>query len=255
MKRYLFCCIGFQKYERKYWAKYWPVVMEGLLEATGSTKKLVYCDNIYAYGPGTKISPQTLRVPASNKGKPSVRAKLHQMIQEHMAKNPGTVTVVGGADFLGPHADNTVLGQVVIGKIVKDESAMAIGSCSVIHDFCYVPDFAQALAVVAEQDRAFDKFWICPHSIHGKTIQEIANDAATMAGKRSPVKITVLNKFMCYLLSPFMGFMGEMIEMLPFWTRDYTVDDSDFVREFGINATPYEQALRDTLTFYEKEKM
>jgi hypothetical protein len=52
-----------------------------------------------------------------------------------------------------------------------------------VHDFCFAPDFARALAVVSANDENFlkaaDKFWICPHStIHNKTLQEIANDIA-----------------------------------------------------------------------------
>jgi hypothetical protein len=52
-----------------------------------------------------------------------------------------------------------------------------------VHDFCFAPDFARALAVVSANDENFlkaaDKFWIYPHStIHNKTLQEIANDIA-----------------------------------------------------------------------------
>jgi len=72
---------------------------------------------------------------------------------------------------------------------------------------------------------------------------------AKLIGEKPP-RVTVLNKFMVYLLSPFMPFMRETIEMLPNFVFDYVVDDTDFVRAFGIEATPYEQALKETVNFF-----
>lgn len=52
----MYSCIGFQQYERKYWATHWPIVIDNLLAAVvadvANPKKLVFCDNIYAYGHG-----------------------------------------------------------------------------------------------------------------------------------------------------------------------------------------------------------
>jgi nucleoside-diphosphate-sugar epimerase len=140
------------------------------------------------------------------------------------------------------------------GKDVQGQSALAIGSVSLIHDFCYVKDFAKALAVDSQDDRAYDKFWICPHSIHDKTIQTIANDISVKVGGKSPVPISVLNWFLLYLLCPFMGFAWEMIEMLPFWTQDYKIDDSDFIKTFSVEATPYDAALQSLVDFYQSQQ-
>jgi hypothetical protein len=52
------------------------------------------------------------------------------------------------------------------------------------------------------------------------------------------------------LLSPFVPFMGETIEMLPFWKQDYSVDDTDFCKTFHVSATPYEEALKSYIAFY-----
>jgi hypothetical protein len=51
-----------------------------------------------------------------------------------------------------------------------------------------------------------------------------------------------------------MGFAWEMIEMMPFWTNNYTVDDSDFSSTFGMEATPYDQALQSLVDFYQQEQ-
>lgn len=249
----IFSCIGFHRYERSYWAKHWPPLMASLLEATGSNKKLVFYDNLYAFGPTIDINPTTKVLPASNKSKPEIQAQLHKMIEEHMDKYPGTVAVIGGSDIFGPYAQKTLLGEAIIEKIVKDEPPIAFGSSTVVHDFCFAHDLARAMALAADQDRAYGKFWVCPHSIHHKTVREISNDVAIMAGKRAPVDVRVMDKVSCYLLSPFDRVMGEMIEMMPYWSNEYRVDESDFVREFGLKATPYEQALRETVDFYMRQ--
>jgi nucleoside-diphosphate-sugar epimerase len=266
----VYSCIGLP-YERKYWAKNWPIVIENLLAAikqdstNGSMqkKRLVFCDNLYAYGPGENRSRTSSTIAPSDKSKPAVRAKLREMMVQHMTEYPGTVTSVGGADFFGPHVTtNGFLGDTVTGKIVQGQSALGIGSVSVVHDFCFAPDFARALAVVSANDENFlkaaDKFLICPHTIHNKTIQEIANDIAvkvaaadtTTTTTTKPVSFSVLSKWMLILLSPFVGFLGEILEMLPFWTAPYTVDDSEFASTFGVQATPYDSALQSLVDFY-----
>jgi nucleoside-diphosphate-sugar epimerase len=183
----VYSCIGFHRDEQKYWVEHWPIVLENLLAAVkpdatnGSMqkKRLVFCDNLYAYSSGENISPMSSTVASSNKSMPVVRAKVREMMVQHMAQYPGTFTAVGGADFFGPHVADK---DTVAGKNAQGESALATGSVSVVEDFCYAPDFARALAVVSANDENFlmaaDKFWICPHTSHHQTLQEIANDMA-----------------------------------------------------------------------------
>jgi len=264
----IYCCIGFLQYETKYWAKHWPLVCDNLLQAVVTTssqgsngsstakKKLVFCDNIYAYGPGENLSVRGSRVPASLQSKPGIRALLHAKFQKHMQEHPGTLTVVGASDFFGPHVTtNGIMGDTLTGKIVVEEaSPLAIGRCDVVHDFCYAPDFAKALAVASVHDKAYDHFWIAPHSLHGMTLQEIGNAIASKAGRPSPVKFIVMGPCLVHVMSPFMGFMSEMREMLPSWTSDYTVDDSDFCTAFGVEATPKDEALEALVQFYLQKK-
>jgi nucleoside-diphosphate-sugar epimerase len=258
-------CIGFHLYERKYWAQHWPLVVDNLLAATtttapgSKTKKLVFCDNLYAYGnPGTPISTHTKLVEASLTSKPGIRATLRQTFSKHMKEHPGTLSIIGGADFFGPYVTaNSFLGDTMTGKIVgtpqgKTATAIAIGSADKIHNFCYVVDFAKALGIACVNDKALDKFWICPHAVKDKTLRQIAADIAKQAGKPTP-KMQVFSGWMVTMLSPFIGFMGEMTEMLVFWNKSYGIDDSEFMQVFNVQPTPYEKALDDYIQFYKDE--
>lgn len=244
----IFCCVGFgSQYSTKYWAATWPDVVDNLLKATrGGTKKFVFCDNLYAYGTGT-ISPQKPCVPPGKDSKMAVRSLLHQKIEQHMKEYPGTAVAVGSSDFFGPHLIVSTIGDVVFGNIAEGKAPIAFGRDK-IHALCFASDFAAALALVSTQPKAFDKFWIAPH-YHGKTVQEFADDVSKAAGKK-PREVFVPPVWMIYLLSPFWGVMHDMKDMLGIWNQDYIVDDSDFIREFGMTVTPYEEAVQQTVDFF-----
>jgi nucleoside-diphosphate-sugar epimerase len=253
----IYYCVGFHLYETKYWAKHWPAAVDILLSTVDRTnkKRIVFCDNLYAYGspkPGETVSIRTTTVSASLRTKPGIRAGLHYKFEAHMMTYPGTLTVIGAADFFGPHVTaNSLLGDEVTGKIVVEiTSPKVVGSCSTVHDFCFAPDFARAMAVASVRDEAYDHFWIAPHSLHGKTMQEIGNEIATLAEREIPVKFIVMGKPMLFVLSAITPYLREMIEMLPFWTNNYKVDDSDFCKTFGVEATPSDEALKSLVDFY-----
>ena len=252
-KDIVYCCVGFEKYTVKYWAKHWPIVIDNLLAASSQNdgQKFIFCDNLYAYDTTSSISPQSQIIPASDRSKPGVRALIRQKMQQRMKDQPKSNAVVGGADFFGPYVTNSFLGDTFTKSIVQGSAApIALGSASVIHDFCYVPDFARALYTVSIQEQAAGKFWICPHSIHNKTLHQIAADIARMADSKKGT-VTVYSRGTIRFLGLFMGFMWEFLEMLPNWTNDYIVDDSDFCQTFDAPATPYEDALKAYIAFYQ----
>ena len=246
----VFSCIGFPEYEVKYWAAHWPVVVANLLQVTSSSRPLIFCDNLYAYGSTTNISPTSKSVASSPKSKPGIRAMMREIFQKRMQSEPRSLAVVGGADFFGPRLEGkTMLGELVLSPIAAKRKASSLGSATVKHDFCYVPDFSNALYVVSvNRDTAMGKFWICPHSSKNLTVANLATKAYGMMNMKDK-GVTVVPVFMIKFLGLFMTFMREMKEMMPSWTNDYTVDDSAFCLAFGAQATPIEQALRETLDY------
>ena len=93
------------------------------------------------------------------------------------------------------------------------------------------------------------KFWICPHSIKGLSMSEIASKAYTMVDRKDK-GVQVLPVFMVSVMGCFLTFMREMKEMMPLWTNHYTVDDSAFCSTFSVQATPIDEALRETIEYY-----
>jgi nucleoside-diphosphate-sugar epimerase len=251
----VYCCIGYPQYEAKYWGEHWPIVAKNLLEVTSASRPLVFCDNLYAYGPTTNITTKTDTVPANLTTKPGTRATIRKLFQTRMDEDPQAIVVVGGADFFGPRLEGkTVLGDPFLGKIASGKKPMALGSASKLHDFCYVRDFSNALYVVSTSgEKGFGKFWICPHSIHGKSLKDLAIVVHEMNGTTNK-GVTVLPKLMIKMLGAFDGFMSEFKEMLPFWMNDYTITgDAQFTKVFGVEGTPLTDALRETLDYYKNQ--
>mmetsp|Transcript_22406 Transcript_22406/g.33163 ORF Transcript_22406/g.33163 Transcript_22406/m.33163 type:complete len:331 (-) Transcript_22406:179-1171(-) len=255
----VYVAIGFPKYETKYWAEHWPIVMGNIIGASSSTR-LVFCDNLYAYGPGTNVSTSSTLVKPGLGSKPAIRALIREKLQERMDIKPKSIVVVGGADFFGPNVTTLgVLGDTFFGHIAKKKSPYALGSADKVHDFCYVKDFASALYLASVRLDSYGRFWICPHTIKNKTMKDIAKDAAALI-EGSKAKVTVLPTWVisCLGLIDHIfadGFMHEMKEMMGWWVDDYTVDDSDFVKKFGVPATPYDEALADTVEFYQDREI
>ena len=247
----LFSCIGFEQYERKYWAEHWPLVVDNLLSALeDGDRKLVFCDNLYAYGnPKVPITTATPKIASGLHSKPAVRALLHEKFQSHPAWN--RIAILGASDFFGPGLDQkSFLGDTVTGKIVVGSTPLVVGRKDCIHDFGYAPDVARAMVVASTQPEAYGKFWIVPHSVHGSTMQQIVEEIAELHGSTKKPNCTVLGPWMLTLLSPFVGFLGEIKEMLHIWTQDYQVQDSDF---FGMQATPRREALQALVQYYESK--
>lgn len=145
----VYCAIGLPCYEVKSWAKHWPTMVDNLLESTSNASaRLVFCDNLYAYGPGTDISPSTPPIEANLESKPAIRALLRQKFEARMKEDPSSIAVVGGADFFGPHATSkSFLGDFFWDALLNGTNPLAIGSADVLHTYCYAPDFANALYV------------------------------------------------------------------------------------------------------------
>lgn len=227
------------------WTSEWPKIVAGLV-AGARGKRLVFADNLYAYGPQTR--PLTEDMPYTDFGKkPALRAHLDRDMLNAHSKGVCQVALVRASDFYGPRVRASLLGEQVVAPIVKGGSARLLPGLDEPHSVTYIDDFARALVDVALAHDSYGRSWHVPNA-PAKTVRELVGMLFAIAG-REP-KMTVLPGFMLTALGWFSPLMREIGEMRDNLEKPYLVDSSAFEARFGWKATPLADGLARTLEWY-----
>jgi nucleoside-diphosphate-sugar epimerase len=240
----VFCCVGVD-YTR--WPDVWPALVRGLIAAAASSgARLVFADNLYAYGPVD--GPLREGLPPTTYGrKPALRARLASELLEAHASGRVRATLVRAADFYGPRALLSVLGARVFLAALQGRAAQLLADIDQPHTFTYVPDFARALATVADDARAFGRIWHVPNA-PACTTREVVGIIYLLADRRP--RVTVLPLWAMSLLGYVSPLMRELNELRFQRDRPYVVDHSAFAATFYPDFTPLEDGLRATLDWF-----
>jgi len=242
-------CVGLP-YPR--WKEF-PSIAAGIVEGAASAgARLVYADNLYAYGAVDR--PMTEDLPlraATTKGR--IRAGIAQSLMS--AHNAGKVRVaIGrGSDFFGPFVtDAAVIGSRVFGRALAGKSARVIGDADRLHTYTFIDDFGKALVTLGEREEALGKAWHVP-SAPAVTTRRFVEHIYAALGR--PAKLSVAPRFAITLLGLFDDNLREVREMLYQFERDFVMDSSRIESAFGLQATPPHVAIQQTLAWYRGRSM
>ena len=237
-------CIGLP-YPR--WTEF-PSIAAGIVEgAASSGARLVYADNLYAYGSVDKPMTEDLPLNATTK-KGRLRAGIAQSLMN--AHNAGKVRVaVGrGSDFFGPFAtDAAMMGSRVFGRALAGKSAQAVGDPDRLHTYTFIDDFGKALVTLGEREAALGKAWHVP-SAPATTTRSFVEKVYGQLGKRA--KLSTAPRFAIALLARFDENVRELREMLYQFERDFVMDSHRFESTFGAQPTSLDESIRLTLDWY-----
>lgn len=231
------------EYKTSVWQQQWPIIMRHVIDACKQHgAKLVFFDNVYMYDPAYlhHLTEATPVRPVSKKG--AVRAQIAQMILDEIAAGNLQAMIVRAADFIS--AKNSVLVEMVANNLAKGKKAMWMGNADKLHAFTYVPDAANAMALLAQTPDAWNGVWHLPTAapLTGRQwVELIAN-----VQHKQP-RISVLPKWAMGWLGIFVPVLKEFKEMVYQFEQDYVFDSSKFTQRFGITATPPEQAVREVM--------
>ncbi|WP_165929525.1 NAD-dependent epimerase/dehydratase family protein [Pseudocnuella soli] len=231
------------EYKTSVWQQQWPIIMRHVIDACKQHgARLVFFDNVYMYDPAylNCLTEATPVRPVSKKG--AVRAQIAQMILDEIAAGNLQAMIVRAADFIS--AKNSVLVEMVANNLAKGKKAMWMGNADKLHAFTYVPDAANATALLAQTQDAWNGVWHLPTAapLTGRQwVELIAN-----VQHKQP-RISVLPKWAMGLLGIFVPVLKEFKEMVYQFEQDYVFDSSKFTQRFGITATPPEQAVKEVM--------
>lgn len=231
------------------WHTQFMPILEGVLHAARVNEaRLVWCDNLYCYGPRNEILREDM-APARFGKKPALRARMaDRMLEEHQ-RGRARVAIVRASDFIGPRARNAMLGDFLFARALEGKAAQFLGNPDLPHDFTYVPDLIRTQLAVAADEEAYGQAWHAPNP-PTRTSRSIVEDVYQRIG--TPAKISIPPDFVFYLLGFVNPLMSELRELKYQWTRPFVVDSTRVRKRFGIEPTDWDTILDTTLDWFRR---
>lgn len=232
-------------YKLSVWQQQWPVVMRNVIDACKEhNAKLVFFDNVYAYGyvKGT-MTEKTEFNPISKKGE--VRAEVANMLLDEMHSGNLTTMIARSADFYGPNAVLSFPYATVFERLKAGKSPQWLGSPDKTHTFTYTPDAGKALAVLAQSADAYGQTWHLPTSKELLTAKEFVRIACELA--EQPYKLQVAPGWLMKLMGLFIPVLRENEEMMYQLKNDYHFDSSKIEAAYDLQATSYREGIKNCL--------
>jgi nucleoside-diphosphate-sugar epimerase len=247
-------CLGVP-YQR--WTKTYPGVMSNLIEVAadlGPRTRVVYMDNLYCYGRQAVVRgplrEDTPHLATGKKGK--LRSTLlDQLLQAHR-EGRLRATVGQASDFFGPGVDNSDLDFFLFRPLLEGRQVRVLADLDRRHSFIYLPDLARFLVNLATDGRAFGQVWILPH-MEALTYRELLKLAFREAGVDPTGMIHTMSEGVLTIGSLMSSMIREVREIAYQSQVDWVVDWSKYRDAFGGVPTPIEQAMRETVNWYQHQ--
>ncbi len=235
------------KYDAAVWQEQWPKVMQNVIGACKKhNSKLVFFDNVYAYGKVDGVmTEETPFNPNSKKG--DVRARIATTLLEEIKRENLQGMIVRAADFYGPGAVLSLTHAAVHERLKNGKGAQWVGDPKKIHTFTYTPDAGKTVAILGNTPSAFNQTWHALTSserITGEEYVRIACEALNQPNKR----IQALGKFGVRVLGLFVPVLREFVEMMYQFENDYIFDSGKFQKAFSLQATAYQDGIKASIS-------
>src|ERR671918_218512 len=136
------------------WPQLHPPLMQAVIEGAASAgAKLIFGDNLYAYGPvdGPVREGLPYRAPGPN-GR--TRARIAEALMAAHQAGRVRASIGSGSDFFGPYAHDSKVGDRVFARAVAGKPAQVLGDPDLPHTVTYIDDFARALVTLGEREEA-----------------------------------------------------------------------------------------------------
>ena len=233
------------EYKIGVWQTQWPIIMQNVIEACKTYKaKLVFFDNVYAYGLVKGwMKEDTIVNPLSKKGE--VRAQIAQMIMSEVEKGHLDAIIARAADFYGPNTPLSFATVTVFQNLKKGKKAQWFLDADKKHSMTYTPDAGKATAILGNTISAYNQIWHLPTDKNVLTGKEFIEIAAKAFGVEP--KYMVLKKWMIQMVGMFVPVVKESIEMLYQNEYDYLFDSTKFEKAFNFKPTSYQDGIAETV--------
>jgi nucleoside-diphosphate-sugar epimerase len=223
-----------------------PMLESTIAAARASGARIVFPGTVYNYGPDafpelTETSPQ---IPQTRKGR--IRVQMEQALARASRDDGVRVLVVRAGDFFGPKPGNNWLSQGLVKPGRPLRSVSYPGPLEVAHSWAHLPDVAETVVRLLEEEAglaAFETFHMRGHAQTGAAFVEALGRAA---GR--PLRVAALPWPLVRLAAPFNETLREMLEMRYLWRTPVVLNNARLTARLGSEPhTPLEAALRTAL--------
>jgi nucleoside-diphosphate-sugar epimerase len=229
------------------WPDLHPPLMNAIIEgAAAAGAKLVFGDNLYAYGPVD--GPLTEDLPYLAEGPNGrVRAQIAEMLLRAHRSGRIRATIGRASDFFGPHAHQSAVGDRVFARVIAGKTARVLGDPDLPHTVTYIEDFGRALVTLGEHDEALGEAWHVPNA-ETVTLRRFVQMVSESAGH--PSRLRTAPRWGIAMAAFFDPTMRAVKEQLYQSERPWVVDSTKFERAFGWTATPLRDAVVATVAWF-----
>ncbi|WP_159888510.1 NAD-dependent epimerase/dehydratase family protein [Paenibacillus puerhi] len=232
------------------WTERFPLLQERIVEgAAKAGAKLIVADNLYMYGEVQGQIHEGLPYSATTK-KGRLRAMLSDRLHEAHRAGRLRTAIVRGSDYYGPHAAGSAFGTLFFRPLVQGKPARMFGSLDQPHTFTFIRDFGRAMATAGQREEALGEVWHVP-SAEPVSVRRFAEMAYAAAGY--PNRVRFMNRLTLRLGGLFLPEAREAVEMLYQLEKPFLVDSRKCTVRFGLQPTPLEEGIRQTVEWYRKE--
>lgn len=231
------------------WAQFLPALMRGVIDGAGATgARVVYADNLYAYGPVD--GPLTEDLPSLAKGPNGrLRAALADQLLEAHAVGKVRATIGRASDYYGPRGRQSTSGERLFVPALTGKPVQVLGDPDLPHTVIYLPDFARGLVTLGSHDEALGEVWHVPSA---ETLTTRAFVELVYGAAGQPAKLRVLPTALLAILAVFSPMLRAVREQQYQREAPWVVDHSKFTSAFGTLVTPHREAIAATLDWFRK---
>jgi nucleoside-diphosphate-sugar epimerase len=234
------------------WPELHPPLMNAAIEgAAAGGARLVFGDNLYAYGPVD--GPLTEGLPYRATGPNGrVRAQIAETLMRAHGSGRIQATIGRGSDFFGPYARQSTVGDRVFAGAISGKPAQVLGNPDLPHTVTSIEDFGRALVTLGERDEAWGEVWHVPNA-EAVTMRRFVEMVFEAAGRSA--RLRVAPRWGIALATLFDPTMRAVKEQAYQSQRPWVVDSTKFERTFGWTATPLRDAVAATVAWFQGQAL
>ena len=223
-----------------------PMLDNTIAAAKRHGARILLPGTVYNFGPEAfpLIDEDAPQRPLTRKG--HIRVEMEKRLERAAEAGEARALVVRAGDFFGPRAANNWFSQGLVKPGRPLRSITYPGRPGVGHQWAYLPDVAETMVRLVEQDLPdFARFHMNGHWDEDGTRMI---DAIRRAAERSDLPVRRLPWRLLALAAPFNETLREMREMRYLWQRPVRLDNARLRATLGEEPrTPLDQAVRETL--------